>query len=183
MPLRTQTDDTALLVIDMQERLVPVMEGAEELVQRVATMSRGARELGLPILATEQYPNGLGKTVSEVAEAMGVQPLEKLSFSAVAAEGFHQALLNAGRRTILIAGIETHVCVMQTCLDMIDEHLQPILLADCTASRHRVDRDTALARLRGAGVLVTTLESALFELLGGAGTEQFKSISRLVKQL
>jgi nicotinamidase-related amidase len=183
MAERLEADDTALLIIDMQERLGPVMSNGDELVKRVATVSRGAHALGLPVLMTEQYPKGLGKTIPEIADAAQVEPLEKIEFSAVAAPGFQQALLAAGKRTVLIAGIETHVCVLQTCLDMLDHHIRPVLLADCTSSRHPIDRDTAIERLRKSGVVVTTLESALFELLVKAGTEQFKSISRLVKDL
>lgn len=183
MAERLEADDTALLVVDMQERLVPVMSNADELIKRVATVSRGAHALGLPVLMTEQYPKGLGATIPEIREAVLCDPLEKIEFSAVAAPGFQPALLAAGKRTVLVAGIETHVCVLQTCLDMLDHHIRPVLLADCTSSRHTIDRDTAIYRLRESGVIVTTLESALFELLGQAGTEQFKSISRLVKEL
>ena len=182
--VRLQRDECALLVIDVQERLLPVIHTAKEIERRVVTAVGGARILGLPVLATEQYPKGLGRTTAPVAAALrGIAPVEKTSFSCCGVEAIDHAIAQHAPAVILVAGIETHVCVMQTCLDLLEQRITPVLLADCVGSRHPHDHQVAVERLRDAGVLVTTLESALFELLGVAGTDEFKQVSGLVKPL
>ncbi len=182
--VRLQRDECALLVIDVQERLLPVIHTAKEIERRVATAVTGARILGLPVLVTEQYPKGLGRTTGSVASALkGIAPIEKSRFSCCGVEGVDRALADLEPRTILIAGIETHVCVMQTCLDLLERRIAPVLLTDCAGTRHPHDHQVAVERLRDAGALVTTLESALFELLEVAGTDEFRQISQLVKSL
>jgi nicotinamidase-related amidase len=180
--VRLHRGRTALLVIDVQERLLPVIDDHEELEVRIRTAVEGAAALGVPVVATEQYPKGLGPTVPSLAEHLA-SPVEKLSFSCCGVEGVDRALAAAGPQTVLVAGIETHVCVLQTVLDLLERGLNPVLLADCTASRHRRDHEIALERLRGEGATITTVESALFELVGVAGSDEFKQISRLVKPL
>lgn len=180
--LRLRRDATTLLVIDIQERLLPVIDGSTELEARTRAAIDGAKALSLPVIATEQYPKGLGATVSGLAELID-HPIEKLSFSCCGVEAFDRALAETSRETVLVTGIETHVCVLQTCLDLVERGMQPVVLADCVGSRHRRDHDLAIDRMRGAGVVITTVESALFELVGVAGTEEFRQVSRLVKPL
>jgi nicotinamidase-related amidase len=180
--VRLRRTTTALLVIDVQERLLPVIDGHDELETRIGVAVDGAAALGIPTIAAEQYPKGLGPTVASLADRLSA-PIEKLTFSCCGVEAFDRALAAAGSQTVLVAGIETHVCVAQTCLDLLERGSTPVLLLDCTGSRHRHDHDAAVARLREAGVVVTTVESALFELVGAAGSDEFKQISRLVKPL
>ncbi len=184
MAKRLQADDALLLIVDMQERLVPVMQRQEDLLTRVERAARAATLFGIPILLTEQYRKGLGPTVQPVRDATaGIEPIEKIAFSAVKADGFRAALVAAGRGTVLVAGIEAHVCILQSCLDLLEEQMDVVLLADCCSSRHRIDRETAVRRMESAGVMISTLESAFFEMLGVAGSEQFKEVSRLIKDL
>jgi nicotinamidase-related amidase len=181
---RLERTTTALLVIDVQERLLPAIHEAVEIERRICVAIDGAGALGLPLLATEQYPRGLGPTVPSVAERLGgANPTEKLSFSCCGADAVDRELTRLAPATVLIVGIETHVCVMQTCLDLLERSITPVILADCTGSRHERDHRYALERLASAGALVTTVEAALFELTGVAGTDEFKAISRLVKPL
>ena len=182
--VRLQREGCALLVIDVQERLLPVIHTAKEIERRVSAAVSGARILGLPVLATEQYPKGLGRTTGPVAAALkGITPIEKSRFSCCGVGGIDGTLADLEPKTILIAGIETHVCVLQTCLDLLERRITPVLLADCAGTRHPHDHQVAVERIRDAGALVTTLESALFELLEVAGTEEFKRISGLIKSL
>jgi len=181
---RIERNAAVLVVVDVQERLLPVIHEAARVRRRVSVAARAARVLDLPVIATEQYPKGLGRTAPAVMEALGERvPIEKISFSCCGVDEFDRALAAGGSTTVLVAGIETHVCVLQTCLDLVDRGLSPVLLADCTGSRHEHDHRFAIERLRRAGVIVTTLESALFELVGRAGTDEFRQISRLVKPL
>ncbi len=181
---RIPRDECALLVIDVQERLLPLIHTTKEVERRIATAIAGARVLGLPVVVTEQYPKGLGRTVGTVAEAIkGITPIEKLSFSCCGADAVNRALASHGVTTVILAGIESHVCVLQTCLDLLERSITPVVLADCVGSRHLHDHQIALERMRGAGALVTTVESALFELVGAAGTDEFKRISQLIKPL
>lgn len=173
-----------MLLIDVQERLLPVMRGAIELEQRTAVAVAGACALELPLMVTEQYPKGLGHTVGAIATRLaGIDRVEKASFSCCGVEGFDRWLGEHAPHTLLIAGIETHVCVLQTCLDLLERGIVPVVMADCTSSRHEHDHAVAIERLRDAGATITTLESALFELTGVSGTPLFKQISALVKPL
>lgn len=182
--IRPARDATALLVIDIQERLLPVIAGGSAIVTRTSVAVRGAVELGIPLLATEQYPKGLGSTVAELAGLLEVTGLpDKLSFSACGVEKIDSELARLAPRSVIVAGIETHVCVMQTCLDLLERESTPVVLADCTGSRHEHDHRIALDRLRQAGAIITTVESVLFELTGRAGSDEFKAISKLVKPL
>lgn len=174
-------ESTVLLVVDVQERLMPVIHEQASCLAAIARLIEGAQVLGVPILATEQYPAGLGATCAPVRQCWGpVQPIEKTRFSGCV-EGVVQRLAELDRPLVLIVGVETHVCVQQTVLDLLRLGYTPYLCADAVSSRRPLDRDTALDRMRQAGAVVTTTESVLFELLGEAGTEAFKSILRIVK--
>lgn len=173
--------DAALLVVDIQDRLTRAMEPArlERMLNRTVALIRGARTLGVPILYTEQYPKGLGPTVEVVREAMGeAQRFEKLAFSSASPEVL--AALKT-RKQILVAGMESHICVFQTVRDLQQKGFLAVLCRDAVLSRAEEDRLTGIELARDFGALVTTVESALFDLLGEAGTPEFKAISQAVK--
>jgi len=178
---RLKTDSTVLLVIDVQQRLLPAMHDAAGCLASAVKLAEAARVLGVPALATEQYPAGLGPTCAELRSALGDAPIEqKMLFSAYV-EGISRRLAQRTPAAVIVAGIEAHVCVQQTVLDLLRAGYQPYVCADATSSRRPIDRETALARMRQAGAVVTTVESVIFELLGEAGTERFRQILKIVK--
>lgn len=181
--MKVHSKEALCLVIDVQERLMPVIRRQEEVVSDIVRLIRGMQILGIPVLATEQYPKGLGKTVPEIAGALGEEQVywEKITFSAFRDPAIRQAVRDTGRTQVILAGVETHVCVMQTARDLLEAGLHPVLPADCVSSRRKQDRKMALRRMEREGVLVTTSEALLFELLDVAGTPEFKEISRLLK--
>ena len=177
-----KTSDTALAIIDVQGRLASIVHEKEELFRNLQILIGGAKALELPILWLEQYPKGLGPTVPEVADLLpGQKPLEKLCFSACGQEHFPEKLRESGRRQVLIAGIETHVCVYQTTRDLLDRGYHVEVVADAVSSRQPESKQIALARIRDEGAAVTSVEMALFELLRTAEAAQFKEIAQLVK--
>lgn len=172
----------ALLVVDVQERLCQAMnQGAlERMVKRSVAAIRGAQALCLPVVYTEQYPKGLGCTIQplkELLEQAGAARVEKLTFTCALPE----VVSRLKRSQILIAGMEAHVCVFQTVRDLAEQQFQPYLLRDAVLSRTEEDRQAGLALCRDVGAVVTTVESALFDLLGKAGTPEFKAISAAVR--
>lgn len=174
-------DDAALLVVDLQERLAAAMEPAalERVVNRTRAAILGARALGLPVVFTEQYPKGLGPTLPQLREVLGAQaPVEKLDFSCVQDPVLQQL---GTRSQILVVGMETHVCVFQTVRDLAGRGLTPYLCADAVLSRTVEDRRVGLELCRETGAVITTVEAALFDLLGRAGSAEFKAVSAAVK--
>jgi nicotinamidase-related amidase len=170
----------ALAVIDVQEAFRPAVLDFDRVVANVATLVRGARTLGLPVLVTEQYPKGLGATVPEVSEHLeGVVPMEKICFSAFEAGGFYAAL--SERDQVLLCGIESHVCVNQTAEDLLAEGREVHVAQDAVTSRTAENRDLGLHKMERSGAVVTSVETALFELLRAAGTPEFKEIQGLIK--
>jgi len=177
-------DDTALLVVDMQEKLVPAIAESTKIVWNVRRLVDGAKILGLPVVATEQYPKGLGTTVPELTERLGPLP-SKLTFSCGGCAEFMLALENLrarGVHKILICGVEAHVCVQQTAQDLLADGWRVYIAADAVGSRFEADYRIALGRMDSAGATLTTTEAALFEWCGAAGTAQFKQISQLVRE-
>ena len=171
-----------LLVIDVQERLMAAMPDAEACLARILLLIEGARLLGVPALASEQYPKGLGATVAPVASALGAAPrLEKLHFSCFREEPLRRAIFAADRRQLVLCGVETHVCVLQTALDFQAAGFEVHVVADACDSRTAGRKALALDRLRQAGVRIVDSEMVLFEWLERAGTDEFRAISRLVK--
>lgn len=167
-----------LLLVDLQERLIATMSDRERLLSRCQMLANGSRILSIPIFITEQYPKGLGVTVPEIAEFAAERP-EKLRFSCTDCLGW----LPPGpdeRFQVVVAGIETHVCVMQTVLDLIALGYQVQVPIDAVSSRHDLDKQTALRRMELAGATVTTVEAVLFEWCEVAGSPEFKAISKLV---
>jgi nicotinamidase-related amidase len=172
--------DTGLLVIDVQEKLVPKIADAAAMVRDIAFLIDAARIMDIPVQATEQYPKGLGPTTPELARRLPERP-DKVAFSCCAIPSVVQSFQRAGRPKILLAGIEAHVCVLQTALDLLALDFGVFIAVDAIGSRYRIDYETALRRLEQAGAVLTTSETAVFEWVGAAGSPQFKEISRLVQ--
>jgi nicotinamidase-related amidase len=183
--MRITEERSLLVVVDVQERLLPVMGEPEHLTERIVRLVKGVGILGLPMIMTEQYPRGLGHTVDPVAEAYreagGEMIIEKMAFSCCDESAFMREIDGEGRKNIILAGIESHVCMLQTTMDLVAKGFQPVIPADTTSSRFHQDRDIALGRIEKEGGVVTTSESLLFELTRVTGTPRFKEISRLVK--
>jgi len=168
----------ALLIIDVQEGFRPAIPGFERLAAAVATLARGAAVLDVPVIITEQYPKGLGATVGEVTAALpaGTAPLAKTAFSAAAAAGFDLD----GREQVIVCGVEAHVCVDQTILDLLDRGIEVHVATDAVGSRSDANRDLGIAKAERAGAWPTSVEMALFELLGEAGSDRFKAVQKLI---
>jgi nicotinamidase-related amidase len=180
--MRINRENTLGLIIDMQEKLLPHIHEHNEITHRSLTLVKGLRVLNVPIIVTQQYTKGLGNTMPALSESIGnFSYIEKLTFSCYRDEAFIKVVNRTGKRNLLIAGIETHICIMQTALDLIYNNFNPIVIADATSSRKGYDKEIALNRLRDAGCVITTTESVLFELCQRAGTDEFKEISKLVK--
>ena len=166
----------------MQERLLPAICGAERVQQQVVRLLEGAAVLGLPVLGTEQYRKGLGATVPEVMRALrGAALVEKLTFSAWGSEAVRSALKTGGMKDVILCGIEAHVCVCQTCLDLLDEGYRVFVVGDATSSRKAENHGFGIERMGQAGAIIVSTEMILFELLQRAGTEEFKKILGLVR--
>ena len=173
--------DTALLVVDVQEKLLPAIADGPRVVWNVRRLIDAAEVLGLPVAATEQYPKGLGPTVTELAERLGPVP-SKLTFSAGGCGQLFEDLRSREICKILVCGIEAHVCVAQTVLDLLADGWQVFVAVDAVGSRFEIDLRTALGRMDSAGATLTTTEAAMFEWCQIAGTPAFKEISRLARE-
>lgn len=169
-----------LLVVDLQTAFAPAISDFEKIVARAAMMVQACMLLGVPIIATEQVPAKLGATAEPLRTALAeTKPLEKSVFSACRAKGFAEQL---GKRSqILLCGIETHICVNQTAHDLLEMGMQAHLLMDAVGSRHAIDREAGLKKMFGAGVIASSVEMALFEMMGDATHPQFRAIQKLVK--
>jgi len=169
-------DRVALVVVDVQEGFRPYASFAN-VAESCRRLLAGARILGIPAVVSEQYPRGLGQTAPELEIGEGEETMiEKTVFSAARAEGFDLK----GRRQAIVCGIETHVCVSQTVHDLLGQGVEVHVPADAVGSRHELDYERGLERLERAGAVVSTVESALFELLERAGTPEFKSVQKLI---
>ncbi len=178
-----QKDATGLIVIDMQEAFRPVIDGFDDIVANVCRLAEGFAILGRPIIVTEQYPKGLGRTVPEVEETLPAftDRVEKMRFSGWGVEGFDRAIRRARSTSWVVCGIETHVCVNQTVLDLIGQGLDVHVAEDAVSSRTAQNRAIGLEKMRAAGARSTSTETALFEMLEQAGGGEFKAISKLVR--
>lgn len=176
--MRIEAEHAAALVIDYQEKLVPVIWEKQQLIQNSGVLLEGLKVLGIPMYITQQYTKGLGTTVSEITKAAGTESyIEKISFSAY--ENVKHLL--EGKKYIIICGVESHICVLQTVIDLCAAGYVPVVVTDCVSSRKENDKKIALKRMQDEGAVVTTYESVLFELLREAGTEKSKKIQRLIK--
>lgn len=178
MSAKLDRQRTALVVVDVQEGFRKAVPEFERVAKAAATLVEGAEALDVPVLITEQYPKGLGETTPEVAERLpeGTEPIEKVCFSAAEADGFDLA----GRDQALVCGIETHVCVNQTVLDLIASGTEVQVAEDAVGSRFAESKRIGLRKMERAGAVLTNVETALFELLGRAGTEEFKRVQKLI---
>jgi nicotinamidase-related amidase len=169
---------TTLVVIDIQEAFRKAVPGFGEVARAAAALVRGAEAMEIPIVVTEQYPKGLGHNVPEIAEVLpeGTEPIEKVCFSAPEAEGFDLA----GRDQALVCGIEAHVCVNQTVLDLLAHGVEVHVALDAVDSRFEQNKAIGIRKLERAGAVITSVETALFELVGRAGTDEFKRVQKLV---
>ncbi len=175
-------EKTALLVIDIQERILPVINDWETVVANTLKLINGFRVMNIPIYYTEQYPKGLGGTETRIKEALGDSKLfEKMTFSCFGAGNLFEELKSKKIEQVVVCGIESHVCVQQTVQDLLANGFQVDLASDAVSSRRKFDYESALNRMRNNGAEVTVTESILFELLNVCGTDAFKAISKLVK--
>jgi nicotinamidase-related amidase len=176
---RLDRERAALIVVDVQDAFRKAVPAFDDVAHAAGVLVEGAAELGVPIIVTEQYPKGLGVTVSEIADKLpdGVEKVEKVRFSAAEAEGFELG----GRDQAIVCGIETHVCVNQTVLDLLDRGIDVQVVSDAVGSRTDSNRELGLHKMERAGATVTSVETALFELLGGSDAPEFKQVQALVK--
>jgi nicotinamidase-related amidase len=172
---------SAIVVVDVQERFVPAIKGMATLTPKLAMLLSAAKELGVPVIATEQYPKGLGRTIPEIAPLLPSAPIEKTCFSCFGAEPFRTELAKSPVKTLAITGVEAHVCVLQTAVNALERGYEVFIIADCIASRNDFDRDISLAFLAKSGAKIVSAEAFAFMLLKDASHPAFRAISKLVK--
>jgi nicotinamidase-related amidase len=170
----------ALLVIDVQDRINGVMADQGH-IPRLVTMVEGCSALEVPVIATEQYPKGLGATVADLADRLPNQPVVKDTFSCMREPAARAAITSADRQQIIVTGIEAHVCVLQTVIDLLVDGFEVHVPHDGVNSRRASDKEWALHRMIAAGAVVTSTESALFELLEVSGSDDFRTVSKLIR--
>jgi nicotinamidase-related amidase len=180
---RLSREHAALIVIDMQEAFRPVIHDYNEVAARIAKAVQGANLLEVPVIVTEQYPKGLKHTAEEIQPHLppAATPIEKICFSSCGVAEFQQALASRHLKQVIICGIEAHICVAQTVLDLLSQGLEVFLLVDCITSRKRDSKEVAMARLTQAGAVLSNLEMALFEMMRTADSPQFKAVQQLIK--
>ncbi|MEW6054369.1 MAG: hydrolase [Nitrospirota bacterium] len=175
-------DNSALLIIDIQERLAAVMKAKEPVVQNCIHLIELAKMLGIPVIVTEQYPKGLGQTVEEIRSSLAeYRPVEKMTFSCCDEPAFLDAIRKLNRKTLIVTGMETHICVLQTSLGLILNGFNVHLVKDAVCSRAKENWKTACGFMRDAGAAITCTEAVLFQVLKIAGTEEFKSVAKRIK--
>ncbi|MCL3781777.1 hydrolase [Prolixibacteraceae bacterium JC049] len=180
--MRILADNTTGLVIDLQERLVPVMSNKEELIKNCQVLIQGLEALEVETAVTHQYSKGLGVTIPEIQECItDFKAIEKVDFSCMDETEYASWLKETGKKNVIICGIESHVCVLQTAVDLKDAGFNPIVVWDCVSSRTEENKAISLERLRHEGIMVTSYESILFELTRSAKAPAFKAVSKLVK--
>jgi nicotinamidase-related amidase len=194
---RLEAADAILLIVDVQERLSAVMKEQGEVIENIVHLIETAKCLGVPVLLTEQHPKGLGLTAPRIRAALSeYAPIEKITFSCCAAEGFQKSLKALGRKTVILCGMETHVCVLQTCVDLLEDGYAVHVAADCVTSRMgKVDgtgetdrmgatggnKAVGIEYMRQAGAVVTSCETVMFQLMKRADTRAFKTLSKTIK--
>ena len=181
---RIARENTQAMLIDVQERLAPHIYDNENIVKKIITLIKGLQALDIPIMLNEQYKKGLGDTLTEILEVLegdNAKSFEKVTFSACDNDDSWNYLAQQNRSIVLLFGTEAHVCVMQTALDLLDNGMQPVIIADAVGSRFPYDKKQAIRRIRRAGAVITTVESILFELCRSSKDPAFKTISNLIK--
>ena len=180
--MRILAENSIGLIIDMQERLYPHIHHSDQLTKNTAILIEGLKALEIKTMVTEQYTKGLGFTIQPLKTLLtNIEFIEKQAFRCCDEPQFYEELAIEAPQHVIIAGIETHVCVLQTTIDLISSGYKPVIVEDCVGSRRPNDKAIAIERMRNEGALITTYESLLFELLRYSGTEVFKKISKLVK--
>lgn len=171
---------SGLLVIDVQEKLLPLVDAAEPILGHIGRLIEVCKLVSVPMAATVQYPRGLGPLVDPLAGEFPTAE-EKVAFSAAVCREALDRWVGEGRDQIVVVGIETHVCVQQTVLDLLAEGLRPFVVVDAVSARHASDHEVAIGRMRDVGATMTTVESVMFEWLGTAEHANFKAVSKIVK--
>ena len=183
--MKIKREEVQALFIDFQERLLPVMAHRDEVLANAVKLARGLEILEVPHVVTQQYTKGIGQTVPQMREALGDETyFDKITFSCLETEEIRAAvekLAEEGRKTVLVCGIEAHICVQQTVSDLLEAGDRVVVAADCVDSRKPSDCQVSLERMRQEGAVITTCEALLYELTNRAGNERFKAISRLTK--
>ena len=175
-------EGTVLVIIDVQEKLFPHMAEKEQIAQNVAKLIRFAEITKIPVMLTEQYPKGLGRTIPEVRRLIpSIQPIEKVEFNCWGSEEFKASLGKLEAKTLIITGIESHICVTQTAIDGLSNGYKVYVISDAVSSRSLDDKSIAIERMRQSGVTIVSTEMLIYELLGRAGTVEFKEALQLVK--
>ncbi len=175
-------DDSALIIVDIQERLAAVMSEKEKVLGNCLHLIELSKLMNIPVIVTEQYPKGLGPTVEEIRNAMPHYSLvEKISFNCCDEKKFIDIIESLNRKKLILTGMETHICVLQTCLGLIKRGYHLHVVADAVCSRRQEDKNTGINLMRDAGAVITCTETVLFQLLRIAGTEEFRIISKRIK--
>lgn len=181
---RIDRENTQAMIIDVQERLTPHIYDHENIIKKITTLVKGLQALNIPIMLNEQYKKGLGDTLPEIRELLeekNAKSFEKVTFSACDNNESWHYLAQQNRSIILLFGVEAHVCVLQTALDLLDNGMQPVIIGDAVGSRFPYDKKQAIRRIRRAGGVITTVETILFELCRSSQDPAFKTISNLIK--
>lgn len=180
--MRILREETAAVVIDIQDRLLPHIHEGDKIRRNCMKLIEGLKILSVPLLVTQQYTKGLGPTDPSIIQMFPeFKSIEKISFSCCGEPAFTEQLDRTGKRNVILCGIESHVCVLQTCIDLLATGKKVVVVEDCVSSRKLNDKRIAIERMRQEGALITTLESLLFELTGKAGSDIFRNISQIVK--
>jgi nicotinamidase-related amidase len=180
--MRIQIEDTMALIIDYQQKLIPVMNDKENLIRNTKILIEGLKVLNIPMIVTQQYTKGLGVTISSILESTSdYHAMDKISFSLSDDEAILQEIEKNNKKNIIICGIEAHICVLQTVIDLLEKKYNVVLVVDCISSRKEIDKKYAIKRAIREGAVITTYEAILFELTRKAGNETFKQISKLIK--
>ncbi len=176
------TQNSLAIMVDIQEKLTPSIQMHEELIKNCEILIDGLKLFEIPIIANEQYPQGLGSTIEGLKEKLSeVEFIEKTNFSCCANEQTKTKILKSKKNIAIVFGIEAHICVMQTCLDLLNKDICPVLVVDCIGSRKELDKQIAIQRMIQAGVVPITYEALLFELCKDSKNPLFKDLSKLVK--
>ena len=180
--MRILRNETVAIVVDIQEKLFPHMHEGDLMLRNCLKLIEGLKILSVPLIVTQQYTRGLGPTLQAIVQMFpDFRYIEKISFSCFGEPAFKEEITRLGKTDIILFGIEAHVCVLQTCLDLLEAGKRPVVVEDCISSRKPNDKDIAIARMRQEGAMITTMESLLFELTCAAGNDTFKRISGIVK--
>jgi nicotinamidase-related amidase len=175
-------EESALAIIDVQEKLFPLIYDKEKVLENLKKLIQFAKIVGMPIILTEQYPSGLGRTISEIKEILpDAQIIEKVEFSCFGSEKFRDVLRDLDVKNLIVAGIETHICIAQTAIEGVSNGYRVCVVSDATSSRRLEDKNIAIERMKQNNVIVASTEMLIYELLRRAGTQEFKETLKLIK--